>query len=165
MLRPCLFPSLPACSGPLHLRPFVYLIDQFYTVEPEPEPDPDRSQLWKRPTLQLAQPRRREPAPAGTLARPSPRRAISAPVKTLARRTRNSDVHGVLEGLIVASFAEESGEESGDDGDGSGQESTDDSIDNLRIFSWNRKGPRELERKRRAKSMSGVPRPDVIQED
>lgn len=105
------------------------------------------------------------------MTRPTPSRSISTLASTwpaAKRRERVSDIHGVLERLVVASVQEDSDSSSEGEGEGKGKGKSFDrdginqskSDPNLWSVDWRKTGSRMRERQRRTKSMGMAPRPN-----
>ncbi|KAI8943732.1 hypothetical protein NX059_001712 [Plenodomus lindquistii] len=116
--------------------------------------------------------RRREPSRGGKMVRPSLGRRISEPghtwpSTTRQRRSREVNIRGLLETLVIASCKSNSTVESDSDGSGDaddGDAKHEDRFLSHMVNSWQRVGPRMRQRQqmRRSDSMlESVPRPDT----
>lgn len=128
--------------------------------------DTKRTQFLGRNRFQLH--RRREATRGGTIAEPSLQRTVSAPAHSWPankqqKYPRQSNVHGLLEYLVIASCAEDVGET---DGIISTEETTnptaEDQYDSPLFSTWQRKGPRIRARQLRIKSMALAPRANIM---
>lgn len=135
--------------------------------------DSQRGQFLQRPKYQVH--RRREAVRSGRLARPTLSRSVSeSAAKTWpgATRSRSSrrvsrwDIHSELEDLVIASTRADSDDDNDEYArDNESDESREDQVkfhlDHLND-GWQRKGTRELQRERRAKSEGTAPSPESV---
>jgi len=159
--------NIPSSSILVHL---ISSLDVILIVGAD---DSQRGRFLQRPKYQLH--RRREAVRSGRLARPTLSRSISEsapktwPGPSVFRRSKRAsrwDIHSELEDLVIASTRADSDDDNDEHArDNEFDESRKDRVKfhlNHLNDGWQRKGTRELQRERRAKSEGTASSPEAV---